>query len=93
MEKYLWLLLAALSGGAVSQIRRGSPMPLTHRIAHAAAGAVCAVYMSPFLINYFSLADSDGKYLVPFAVGCFWMKVYERAEELISAIRLPGARG
>lgn len=89
MDKYFWLVIAALFGGVVSQYKKGGAVPWWRRLCHIAAGCICAVYLSPLGIKYFELADSDGQYLVPFAIGAFWFKLFEALEGSLDGIKFP----
>lgn len=89
MDKYFWLFVAAISGGYVAQVRKAEDLPVWKRLSHLVAGAACAVYFSPFAIKYFGLLDSEGQYLVPFAIGAFWWKFFEALEASIGGIRFP----
>lgn len=91
-NKYFWYIVAALSGGYVFQVKKSEDIPLWRRFAHLAAGAACAVYLSPFGISYFELANSEGQYLVPFAIGAFWWKFFEAMETAAGSIKLPWSK-
>ncbi len=91
-NKYFWLIVAAVSGGYVAQVKKAEDLPLWKRAAHLAAGAACAVYFSPIGIRYFELADTEGQYLVPFAIGAFWWKFFEALETSIGSIKLPWSK-
>ena len=89
MDRYFWLVVAAVCGGIVAQVKKAEQLPLWKRGAHLAAGAACAVYFSPFGIRYFELADTDGQYLVPFVIGAFWWKFFESLEVAAGSFKLP----
>lgn len=89
MDKYIWLVVAALCGGVVSQYKKGGSAPWWRRLCHLVAGAMVAVYLSPLGIKYFELAGSDGQYLVPFAIGAFWFKLFEALEKSLDSIKFP----
>lgn len=89
MDKYFWLIIAAVCGGYVAQVKKAENLPLWKRASHLAAGAACAVYFSPFGIRYFELIDSDGQYLVPFVIGAFWWKFFEALEVAAGGLKLP----
>lgn len=89
MDRYFWLVVAAVCGGIVAQVKKAEQLPLWKRSAHLAAGAACAVYFSPFGIRYFELEDTDGQYLVPFVIGAFWWKFFESLEVAASSFKLP----
>lgn len=91
-NKYLWLIIAAVCGGYVAQVKKAEQLPLWKRASHLAAGAACAVYFSPIGIRYFELANTEGQYLVPFAIGAFWWKFFEALELSIGSIRLPWSK-
>lgn len=91
-NKYFWLALAAVCGGAVSQIKKSETISVWRRLFHLGAGAACAVYASPVIIGYYELTNSDGQYLVPFGVGMFWLKLFEAADTSISNIRFPWSK-
>lgn len=91
-NKYFWYIVAALCGGYVLQVRKPEELPMWKRLSHLAAGAACAVYFSPWAIRYFELADTEGQYLVPFAIGAFWWKFFEAAELAAGSIRLPWSK-
>lgn len=92
MDKYLWPLLAAICGGVVAQVGRNSPMTWKRRVMHIAAGAIISVYASPLIISYYKLALTDWQYLVSFAVGLFWLKLFEAADASISGIKFPWSK-
>ncbi len=89
MDKYFWLVIAAVCGGYVAQVKKAEQLPLWKRASHLAAGAACAVYFSPLGIRYFELAGSELQYLVPFGVGAFWWKLFEAFEVAAGSIKLP----
>lgn len=91
-NKYFWYIVAALSGGYVSQVRKSETMPLWRRITHLTAGGACAVYFSPWAISYFELTASEGQYLVPFAIGAFWWKFFEALELSLNSIKFPWSK-
>lgn len=91
-NKYLWYIIAALCGGYVLQVRKPEELPLWKRLAHLAAGAVCAVYFSPWAIRYFELVNTEGQYLVPFAIGAFWWKLFEAFELAAGSVHLPWSK-
>lgn len=91
-NKYLWLIIAAVCGGYVAQVKKAEQLPLWKRASHLSAGAACAVYFSPIGIRYFELANTEGQYLVPFAIGAFWWKFFEALELSIGSIRLPWSK-
>ena len=88
-NKYFWYILAALSVGYVLQVKRPEAMPWWKRLAHLAAGAICAVWFSPFAIKYFEMENTEGQYLIPFAIGAFWWKFFEAMETAAGSIKLP----
>lgn len=88
-NKYFWLIVAALCGGYVAQVRKAEELPLWKRASHLAAGAACAVYFSPWLIKYLDLLNSEGQYLVPFAIGAFWWKLFEALELSFGSLKFP----
>ncbi|EDV0895805.1 hypothetical protein QA025_gp53 [Salmonella virus VSe101] len=88
-DKYLWLSVAGLAGGAVSQIKKREALSPWLRLCHLIASACCAVYASPIIISYYELSQSEGQYLVPFGVGMFWLKLFEAADSSLSNFKLP----
>lgn len=92
MDKYFWWIVAAVCGGYVAQVKKAEALPWWKRLAHLSAGAMGAVYASPFAISYFKLADTDGQYLVPFAIGAFWWKLFEALEVSLSGVKLPWSK-
>lgn len=88
-NKYLWLILAAVCGGVVAQVKKAEQLPLWRRALHLICGAACAVYFSPWGISYFGLANSEGQYLIPFAIGAFWWKLFEALEVSVGSFKLP----
>ncbi len=88
-NKYFWYIIAALSGGYVLQVRKTEAIPLWRRFSHLAAGAICAVYFSPYTIHYFELTDTEWQYLVPFGIGAFWWKAFEAFEAAAGSITIP----
>ena len=91
-NKYFWHIVAALCGGYVLQVHKPQKLPLWKRLSHLTAGAACAVYLSPWAIRYFELVNTEGQYLVPFAVGAFWWKFFEAAERAAGSIRFPWSK-
>lgn len=91
-NKYFWYIIAALAGGYVLQVRKPEELPWWKRVSHLSAGAICAVYGSPPLIAYYELASTEWKYLVPFAIGAFWWKMFEAAELAATSVRLPWSK-
>lgn len=91
-NKYFWLALAAVCGGAVYQVKKNEPLSIWRRMFHLAAGAAVAVYASPVIISYYELSKSEWQYLVPFVVGMFWLKLFEAADASIGSIRLPWSK-
>ncbi|KAF2282293.1 hypothetical protein GH714_044137 [Hevea brasiliensis] len=64
----------------LAEVRKTEDIPLWRRFSHLAAGAICAVYFSPYTIHYFELTDTEWQYLVPFGIGAFWWKAFEAFE-------------
>lgn len=91
-NKYFWYIVAALCGGYVFQVRKPEDIPWWRRLSHLAAGAACAVYFSPAIIAFYKLADTEWQYLVPFAVGAFWWKLFEAVEQSLGNIRFPWSK-
>lgn len=87
--KYFWLIVAAICGGYVAQVKKAESIPIWKRASHIAAGAACAVYGSPVIISFYKLADTEWQYLVPFAIGAFWWKLFEALEISFGSIKLP----
>lgn len=91
-NKYIWLAIAAVCGGYVAQVKKAETIPWWRRLSHLAAGAACAVYFSPLGIQYFELVNTEGQYLVPFAIGAFWWKLFEALEVSFGSIKFPWSR-
>lgn len=89
MDKYFWLALAALCGGVISQFKRGGAVSWLWRLGNLAAGVACAIYGSPIGIDYFGLANNPGQYIIPFAIGAFWLKLYEAVDKTLDGIKFP----
>lgn len=92
MKEFILTALASLAGGCVHQVRNGKPMPFVIRVGHIFAGALCAIYLSPLIIEYLRLSG-DTAYLVPFLCGAFWNVAYDRVEAFIKSLPLPTIGG
>lgn len=89
MDKYFWLVVAALFGGVVSQIKKGGVVSWGLRLCHLAAGIACAVYLSPVFITKFELSATDAQYIVPFIISAFWLKLWDALEKSLDSIKFP----
>ena len=90
MKDDFWILIAAaFAGGAVSQIRRKDPIPWYWRIGHLMAGAACAYFATPWVVDYFHVIDQQKQYLIPFGIGIFWIKVFDAFDNAIGSIKIP----
>lgn len=92
-NKYVWYILASLSGGFVDQyLTRDQAITFRRRAFGMLCGILSAVFLTPWVVRYYGVTDQETSSLIAFGIGMFWLKLAQATSERIDKLPLPWSK-
>jgi hypothetical protein len=89
LKTKLWLLAASLGGGFTGQLLADEPLSRNQRAGFIIAGCCTAIFLIPWILNYYGVTAQEAGTGAAFLAGAFWKRIIVKASDLIDLIRIP----